>query len=68
MNDYSTTGANLNGLVSNHNHGHNSDTGSGFGLNLRNNGNSFQVSISTSSTGGRTFSTYCGNTTFSAGE
>ena len=68
MNDYSTTGANLNGLVSNHNHGHNSDKGSGFGLNLRNNGNSFQVSISTSSTGGRTFSTYCGNTTFSAGE
>ena len=68
MNDYSTTGANLNGLVSNHNHGHNGDKGSGFGLNLRNNGNSFQVSISTSSTGGRTFSTYCGNTTFSAGE
>ena len=68
MNDYSTTGANLNGLVSNYNHGHNSDKGSGFGLNLRNNGNSFQVSISTSSTGGRTYSTYCGNTTFSAGE
>ncbi len=68
MNDYSTTGANLNGLVSNHNHGHNGDKGSGFGLNLRNNGNSFQVSISTSSTGGRTFSTYCGNTIFSAGE
>ena len=68
MNDYSTTGANLNGLVSNHNHGHNGDTGSGFGLNLRNNGNSFQVSISTSSTSGRTYSTYCGNTTFSAGE
>ena len=68
MNDYSTTGANLNGLVSNHNHGHNSDKGSGFGLNLRNNGNSFQVSISTSSAGGRTYSTYCGNTTFRAGE
>ena len=65
MNSYSTTGANLNGIVSNHNH-----DGNGLGLTLRNNGSSYQVSFSApvgSTLSSRVFSSIYGATTFTTG-
>lgn len=70
VNSYDTTGANLNGLVSNHDYNSNSGNGSGFGLNLRNNGSSFQVAFSApygTTLSGRIYSTIYGQTTFTTG-
>ena len=65
MNSYSTTGAELNGIVSNHWH-----ESAGIGLTLRNNGSNFQVSFSApagTTLSGRVYSQYHGATTFTTG-
>ena len=70
MGSYASTGANLNGIISNHNHSLNSDKAAGFGLTLRNIGNAFQVSCSTpygSTISGRTYSQIHSANTFGTG-
>ena len=69
MKSNDSTGANLNGLVSNHDH----SVPSGFGLNLRNDGSNFYVSVSTpdgtlnGTSSDRTYSTIRSQGSFTSG-